>query len=66
MSGWTSAFLGSILLRVSVGGAVLAGMKFLWDGFYAFGAFVLVPLALYAMWEAWELFSTDPLLEEGV
>ncbi len=66
MSGWFNAFLGTILIRVSIGGTVLTGMKFLWDGSYVIAAFVLIPLALYGVWEMWEtMFSRDPILDES-
>lgn len=62
MHQWLSAFLGTILIRVITGGAVLTGMKLAWEGLYLFAAVVLVPLLVFLVWQAWETFQTDHLV----
>lgn len=65
MGDWLGPILGAILIRVAIGGAVLTGMKFLWEGLLLFAAFILVPLVIFLVWEAWNVMGpNDPNIEE--
>jgi len=47
---WFSAFVGTLLIRMMVGGSTLLGMFYLWHGYYVFAAGLLVPLLGIATW----------------
>jgi hypothetical protein len=55
---WFSAFIGTILIRTMVGGSTLLGMFYLWNGYYAFAAGLLVPLFGIVVWLVMDLERT--------
>lgn len=58
---WISAFLGTIFLRTMVGGTALLGMFYLWIGYYAFAAGLLIPLAAIGIYLVADLEDVSSL-----
>lgn len=56
---WLSVFLGSLLINTMVGGSALLGVFYLWIGYYAFAAGILLPLVGIMAWMAMDVRSSS-------